>query len=72
MFNLSIFAVAATLSTLAVASTTPIASAKENHRVHKAPQFTTERFHNANAAVVVLPEAPSSMYTGGWSAPAGR
>jgi hypothetical protein len=72
MSRLSVFAVAAVLSTLAVASSTQIVSAKEHHHVRKAPQFTTEQFRNANAAVVVLSEAPSSMYTGGWSAPAGH
>jgi hypothetical protein len=70
MSRLSIFAVAAVLSTLAVASTTEIAFAKEHHHVRKAPHFS-EQFRKANAAID-LPEAPSSMYTGGWSAPAGH
>ena len=39
MSRLSIFAVAAVLSTLAVASTTEIAFAKEHHHVRKAPQY---------------------------------
>jgi hypothetical protein len=39
MSRLSIFAVAAVQSTLAVASTTEIAFAKEHHHVRKAPHF---------------------------------
>jgi hypothetical protein len=70
MSRLSIFVTAAVLS-VAVTSMSQIASAKEHSRLRQ-PHFTSEQFRRANAAVIAVPEVPSSMYTGGWSAPAGR
>jgi hypothetical protein len=68
MFRLDVFTAAAVLLAL---TATPAAFAKEHHRVHKAHQFTSEQFRHANAADVNV-SVPPSMYTGGWSAPAGR
>ena len=45
------------------------AAAGERHHVRKAPQVTSQQVRNANAAV--LPDSPI-LYSGGWSAPAGR
>ena len=70
MSRVSIFVTAVVLS-VAVASMNQMAFAKEHHQLRK-PQFTSEHFRRANAAIVAAPEVPSSMYTGGWSAPAGR
>jgi hypothetical protein len=47
-------------------ATTQLASAHEQHHARK-----VERFRNANNAVVVQPSTPE-IYSGGWSAPAGR
>ena len=54
---------------LIAASTAQAASASDRHHVRK-----VEHFRNANNAVVVVPPAPSypEIYSGGWSAPAGR
>jgi hypothetical protein len=75
MSRLAVFAAAAVLSQMA----TPVTFAKEHHRVHKAHQFTTEQFRNTNASFATGSEPPSrylpgtpSMYSGGWSAPAGH
>jgi hypothetical protein len=76
MSRLAVFTAAAVLSAL---TAIPAAFAKEHHRVHKARQFTSEQFRNSNAAAITVPTTPSgylpgapSMYTGGWSAPAGH
>jgi hypothetical protein len=56
---------------LIAVSTAGAASATEHHRARK-----LEQFRNANNAVVVVqPSAPQvypEIYSGGWSAPAGR
>ena len=55
---------------LIAATTVQIASAAPRHNARKVQQF-----HNANAAVVVVPDSPaaySGTYSGGWSAPAGH
>jgi hypothetical protein len=56
---------------LIAGSTTQIAFATKHHDIRKAPQFTSEQFRNASAAVVAPPKAPI-LYSGGWSAPAGH
>ena len=56
---------------LIVGSTTQTAFAREHHHIRKAPQFTSEQFRNASAAVVAPRNAPV-LYSGGWSAPAGH
>jgi hypothetical protein len=56
---------------LIAGSTAQIAFAREHHHLRKVPQFTSEQFRNARAAVVALPNAPI-LYSGGWSAPAGH
>jgi hypothetical protein len=56
---------------LIAGSTTQIAFAKERPHIRKALQFTSGQFRNARAALVAPPEAPI-LYSGGWSAPAGR
>lgn len=70
MSRLSILVTAVVVS-VAITSMSQMASAKEHLQRHQ-PHFTSEHFRRANAAVVVVPEVPSTMYTGGWSAPAGR
>jgi hypothetical protein len=64
---------------LLVLTATPAAFAKERHRGHMAQPLTSEQFRNNNVADVNVSAPPSgylpgasSMYTGGWSAPAGR
>jgi hypothetical protein len=56
---------------LIAVATTQMASASEHHHARK-----LEHFRNANNAVVVTePSAPQTypeIYSGGWSAPAGR
>ncbi|HWZ39397.1 MAG TPA: hypothetical protein VNY08_13955 [Bradyrhizobium sp.] len=56
---------------LIAVSTAQAASAAERHHARK-----VEHFRNANNAVVVVqPSAPQvypEIYSGGWSAPAGR
>ena len=55
---------------LIAATTVQIAAAAPRYNAHKVQQF-----RNANAAVVVVPDSPagySRVYSGGWSAPAGR
>ncbi len=56
---------------LIAVSTAQAASAAEHHRARK-----VEQFRNANNAVVVVqPSSPAvypEIYSGGWSAPAGR
>lgn len=56
---------------LIAVSTAQAASAAEHHHTRKVTQF-----RNANNAVVVVqPSAPQmypEIYSGGWSAPAGR
>ncbi len=56
---------------LIAVSTVQAASAAEHHHARK-----VEHFRNANNAVVVVqPSAPQvypEIYSGGWSAPAGR
>ena len=56
---------------LIAGSTAQIAFAREHHHLRKVPQFTSEQFRNASAAVVAPPKSPI-LYSGGWSAPAGR
>src|SRR5262249_17844702 len=56
---------------LIASSFTQIAFARTHHPIRKAPQFTSEQFRNASAAAVALPKSPI-LYSGGWSAPAGR
>ncbi|MBV8925711.1 MAG: hypothetical protein JOZ74_10135 [Bradyrhizobium sp.] len=51
---------------LITVATTQLASASEHHHVRK-----VEQFRNANNAVVVV-QPSSPIYSGGWSAPAGR
>jgi hypothetical protein len=70
MSRLSILVTVVVLS-VPVTSMSQMASAKEHPRLRQ-PHFTSEQFRRTNAAVVAVPEVPSSMYTGGWSAPAGR
>jgi hypothetical protein len=70
MSRRSIFVTAVVLS-VAVTSMSRMASAKEHPKLRQ-PHFTGEQFRRANAAVVAVPEVPSTVYTGGWSAPAGR
>jgi hypothetical protein len=49
------------------------ASAHPRHVLRRQPPAMTEQFRNANNAVIVVPATePASMYSGGWSAPAGR
>jgi hypothetical protein len=48
-------------------ATTQIASAHEQHHARK-----VEQFRNANNAVVVVQPSTPEIYSGGWSAPAGR
>ena len=48
-------------------ATTQMASAHETHHARK-----VEQFRNANNAVVVAPPSTPEIYSGGWSAPAGR
>ena len=43
------------------------ASAAERQHVRK-----VEQFRNANAAIVVVTPSEPQVYSGGWSAPAGR
>ena len=78
MSRLTVFTSAAVLLTL---TATPAAFAKEHHRVNKAQPFASEQLRNTSVAdvdvnVSVPPSGylpgVSSMYTGGWSAPAGR
>jgi hypothetical protein len=70
MSRLSILVTAVVLS-VAVTSLSQTAFAKEHPKLRQ-PHFTSEQFRRANAAVVAIPEVPSTMYTGGWSAPAGH
>ena len=56
---------------LSAAWTSQMAFANEHPQRHQR-HFTSEQFRRANAAVVASPEVPSTMYIGGWSAPAGR
>jgi hypothetical protein len=70
MSRLPIFVTGVVLS-VAVTSLSQTAFAKEHPRLRQ-PHFTGERFRRANAAVVAVPEVPSTIYTGGWSAPAGH
>jgi hypothetical protein len=70
MSRLSILATAIVLS-VAVTSMSQMASAKEHPRLRQ-PHFNSEQFRRANAAVIAVPEVPSTLYTGGWSAPAGH
>jgi len=51
---------------LIAVATTQLASAREHHHARK-----VEQFRNAHNAVVVQPSNPE-IYSGGWSAPAGR
>jgi len=76
MSRLTVFTSAAVLLML---TATPAAFAREHHRVNKAQPFTSEQFRSTNVADVNVSVPPSgylpggsSMYTGGWSAPAGR
>ena len=48
-------------------ATTQLASAHEQHHARK-----VEQFRNANNAVVVVQPSTPEIYSGGWSAPAGR
>jgi hypothetical protein len=70
MSRLSIFVTAVVLS-VAVTSMSQTAFAKDHLKLRQS-HFTSEHFRRANAAVVTVPEVPSTLYTGGWSAPAGR
>ena len=60
-------------ATLIAIATTQLASAQEAsiNRHHHARKV--EQFRNANNAVVVVqPPSTPEVYSGGWSAPAGR
>ncbi len=49
------------------------ASAHPRHMLRKPLAAATDQFRNANNAVIVMPATePASIYSGGWSAPAGR
>ena len=63
-----LFAIADVLS---VAWTSQMAFANEHPQRHQR-YFTSEQFRRASAAVVASLEVPSTMYTCGWSVPAGR
>ncbi len=52
---------------LIAAATAQAASAHEHHHARN-----VERFRNANNAVVVAQPSNPEIYSGGWSAPAGR
>jgi hypothetical protein len=52
---------------LVAVATTQVASANEHHHASK-----VEQFRNANNAVVVVQPSTPEIYSGGWSAPAGR
>lgn len=52
---------------LIAVATTQVAAANEHHHVRKA-----EQFRNAHNAVVVVQPSNPEIYSGGWSAPAGR
>jgi hypothetical protein len=54
-------------ATLIALSMAQAASAAERHHVRK-----VEQFRNANNAVVVVQPSDPQIYSGGWSAPAGR
>jgi hypothetical protein len=82
MSRLSILVSAVVLS-VSVASTIQPASAKKRHQAQAQPisEQGSERYfggpkseswRDSNAAIPTASQAPSSMYTGGWSAPAGH
>jgi hypothetical protein len=52
---------------LIAVATTQLAFAHQPHHARK-----VEQFRNANNAVVVAPPSTPEIYSGGWSAPAGR
>jgi uncharacterized membrane protein len=52
---------------LIAVATTQLASAHEQHHARK-----VEQFRNAHNAVVVVQPSTPEIYSGGWSAPAGR
>ena len=54
---------------LIAAASVQVAAAGVRHHVRRAPQAMSQQVRNANAAV--LPDSPI-LYSGGWSAPAGR
>jgi hypothetical protein len=54
---------------LIAAASVQVAAAGERNHVRRAPQAMSQQVRNANAAV--LPDSPI-LYSGGWSAPAGR
>ena len=54
---------------LIASASVQVAAAGERHYVRQAPQAMSQQVRNANAAV--LPDSPI-LYSGGWSAPAGR
>ena len=70
MSRLSILVTAIVLS-VSLTSMSQTASAKEHPRLRQ-PHYISEHFRRANAAVVAVPQVPSSIYSGGWSAPAGH
>jgi hypothetical protein len=70
MLRLTVFVTTVALS-VAVAAMNEGAFAKEHPQLHQ-PHFANKQFRRANAAIVAVPEVPSTMYTGGWSAPAGH
>jgi hypothetical protein len=54
-------------ATLIALSMAQAASAAERHHARK-----VEQFRNANNAVVIVQPSDPQIYSGGWSAPAGR
>jgi hypothetical protein len=54
-------------ATLIALSMAQAASAAEQHHARKVQQF-----RNANNAVIVVQPSDPQIYSGGWSAPAGR
>jgi hypothetical protein len=56
-------------------SSVQIAAATEHHQARKVRAPVSEQFRNANNSVAWPTESPSTysgVYSGGWSAPAGR
>ncbi|MET4255084.1 hypothetical protein ABIC09_000006 [Bradyrhizobium sp. S3.12.5] len=82
MSRLSILASVLVLS-VSVTSTIQPSSAKMRHHAKAQPISAqgseryfggpkSESWRDSNAAIPAAPSVPSSIYTGGWSAPAGR
>lgn len=45
-------------------------SEQGSHGYYRGPKWPSWR--DSNAAIPIAPQTPSTIYTGGWSAPAGR